>query len=262
VTDSDREIPLAGGNVSTVVRVGGTVRRVAGPHTPAVHAVLRHLEVAGFDAAPRALGYDRQGREVLSYVDGEVGHFPLGPEWTDDATLAAVARLLRRFHDAQAGFEPPADARWFFGAAPDAEVVCHHDAAPYNTVRRPDGTLALIDWDLAAPGSRLSDVAYAVWKWASLEAHATVDLGFPPGVDLGTRIRLFADAYGLSAAQRAGLLDAVRARMVAMIEGIERLAAEGRPAFVRLLREGHTEYPKQDLRQLARCRARWQEALA
>ena len=35
------EIPLGGGNVSGgVVRIGDTVRRPAGPWTPAVHALL------------------------------------------------------------------------------------------------------------------------------------------------------------------------------------------------------------------------------
>ena len=43
------EIPLAGGNMSAgVVRVGDTVRRPAGPWTPAVHALLTHLHEAGF----------------------------------------------------------------------------------------------------------------------------------------------------------------------------------------------------------------------
>src|SRR6266498_211042 len=54
---------LAGGNFNHVVRVGDTVRRVkTGAWTPAVHALLRHLERAGFDGAPRALGVDDRGR--------------------------------------------------------------------------------------------------------------------------------------------------------------------------------------------------------
>ena len=42
------EMPLWGGNVSTVVRAGNTVRRSSGLWTPAVHAWLRHLEKRGF----------------------------------------------------------------------------------------------------------------------------------------------------------------------------------------------------------------------
>ena len=78
---SEKEVSLAHGGVTPeVVRVGDTVRRTAGPHTPAVHALLRHLEAKGFRGAPRALGFDDRGREILSYVDGtpgsEVGWLP------------------------------------------------------------------------------------------------------------------------------------------------------------------------------------------
>ena len=66
------EIPLAGGNVTPVVRVGETVRRVPGPWSPAVHRLLDHLAARGVDGAPRFLGLDAQGREILSYITGEV----------------------------------------------------------------------------------------------------------------------------------------------------------------------------------------------
>ena len=56
------EIPLHGGNVSTVVRVGDTVRRNAGPWTPAVHALLHHLRVRrASPVRPHALGMDDAG---------------------------------------------------------------------------------------------------------------------------------------------------------------------------------------------------------
>jgi hypothetical protein len=63
-----------------VVRVGDTVRRPAGPWTPAVHALLDHLHQVGFEGAPRALGVDERGREILTFVPGVVAwpeHFHL-----------------------------------------------------------------------------------------------------------------------------------------------------------------------------------------
>ncbi|WP_416900672.1 ammonium transporter [Micromonospora echinospora] len=90
-----QEIPLHGGNVSTVVRVGDTVRRNAGPWTPAVHALLRHLEYVGFTGAPRAYGMDERNREVLSYLEGECGEYPLAPHWVTDEALVTVATMLR-----------------------------------------------------------------------------------------------------------------------------------------------------------------------
>src|SRR5438270_12220257 len=84
---TQQEIPLLGGNTSTVVRAGDTVRRNAGPWTPAVHALLRHLEYVGFTGAPRALGIDERGRAVLSFLDGACGEYPRGPHWVTDESL-------------------------------------------------------------------------------------------------------------------------------------------------------------------------------
>jgi hypothetical protein len=73
-------LALGGGWEAGPVRIGDTVRRRSGRWTPAVHALLRHLESVGFDAAPRVLGVDGQGREVLSYIEGQpvFTRFPRG----------------------------------------------------------------------------------------------------------------------------------------------------------------------------------------
>src|SRR4051794_23239511 len=55
------------------VRVGQTVRRTGNSWSPAVLDLLRHLDREGFAGAPRALGFDEQGREMLTYIEGEVG---------------------------------------------------------------------------------------------------------------------------------------------------------------------------------------------
>ena len=101
------ETLLEGGftNAGRVTRVGDTVRRPARPTTPATKALLDHLERAGFDGAPRFLGIDDRGREVLSYVPGEAAVEPV-PEWAfRDEALVSVAELLRRYHAAAASFD-------------------------------------------------------------------------------------------------------------------------------------------------------------
>src|SRR5882672_3718908 len=103
-----KEVPFIGGNLNDATRVGDTVRRRAGPWTPAVHALLRFLENAGFEA-PRARGMDDKGREILEYIDGDAhpGWPDPAPDWvTDDDHLAEGARLLRRYHDLVEGFMP------------------------------------------------------------------------------------------------------------------------------------------------------------
>src|SRR5262245_29790843 len=86
-----------------VVRIGDTVRRPVHPWSTTIHELLRYLEEIGFLYAPRLLGIDDDGREVLSYIDGESG----GEGWAkvvENEGLAAMARLLRDYHEAVRGF--------------------------------------------------------------------------------------------------------------------------------------------------------------
>ena len=116
-------IPLEGGRTTAgVVRIGDTVRRPTNSNSPFVHELLKHLEHAGFDAAPRFLGLDEEGREILSFHEGRVPP-ELQPDH-DDNVLRAAATLIRRYHDAVASSP----------LAGDAEVVCHNDLSPVNCV--------------------------------------------------------------------------------------------------------------------------------
>jgi hypothetical protein len=195
-----RETVLEGGDVNVVVRVGDTVRRPVGEWSPAVHALLRHFEAVGFDGAPRFLGIDEQGREILSFIEGEAAR---GPVPAGDDVLVALARLVRRAHEASSGFEPPQDAAWFAGG--DGPLICHRDLFPSNVILRDGLPAALIDWDLAGPGEPLDDVASAAYFWASLRTDAA-ERGLP--VDRRVeRVRLLCDAYGLSAEGRRRFVD-------------------------------------------------------
>lgn len=202
------EEPLTGGNVTSgIVRIGDTVRRPATPATPAVHALLRHLEDVGCRAAPRSLGVDERGRHVLEFIPGKV-MMPFEPA-DHGAASALVGRLLRELHDAAESFAPPAEAQWAVAIEPDRQdLVIHHDAAPWNLVAGPDRWV-FIDWDGAGPGSRLWDLAYA--------AHGFVPLA--PGVDphvAGGRLRALADGYRLDEAGRHGLASVLVERIWSM----------------------------------------------
>ncbi|MFN8500087.1 MAG: phosphotransferase [Anaerolineae bacterium] len=240
--DGDEKVPLADANTSVVVRVGDTVRRTTGFWTPAVHALLRYLETVGFEGAPRVLGFDARGREILTFIPGQTIPPSLAGYHSDDV-LAAVAVLLRRCHDATADFRPAPSAPWRSGVgAPGvAEVICHNDIAPWNTVVRDGAPVAFIDWDFAAPGRRIWDVAYALWRFAPLY----------PAENFGTlaerarRMTLFCDAYGL--ADRRGLLAVIEWRQAVHYSTLAAWAESGLPAFERLWREGHGEAMLRDL---------------
>ncbi|MBX6386352.1 MAG: aminoglycoside phosphotransferase family protein [Microbispora sp.] len=215
---SVREIPLAADVSEGVVRVGTTVRRPMRATSPSVHALLRHLEAAGFDRVPRFLGIDDQGRAILTYVEGVTPTHPLPAYAVSDEALIALARLLRRFHDAAASFTPPPGAVWEDGSAPEgpAELVGHCDVTPANVVfRAQPGTgllpYALIDFDLARPTTRLFDVVTTLRHWAPLADPLDRDPLQRP-LDAAARVRLFCDAYGLPARDRLRLVETARMR--------------------------------------------------
>jgi hypothetical protein len=241
---SEIEQPLRGGRLTDVVRVGDTVRRGAGEWTPAVQALLKHLEARGLRDVPRALGVDEQGREVLSFVSGETiaGRLPW-PEWTrTPETLSAAAVWLRGYHAAVADFSQPVDTRWrSTTATPQAgEIVCHNDWAPYNAVWVAAGPLAAIDWDTAGPGLAVEDVAFAAWNFVPLwdDAHCR-ETGWNSGFDRARRLASFLDAYGLDS--RRGFIERVVRRMQTSIDRIETGARDGDGAFVALVESGRLD---------------------
>ena len=193
------EVVLSGGFVNRVVRVGDTVRRPCGTWTPAVHALLRHLEVNDFGMAPRVLGVDEQGREVLTFIEGT----PIG--WTDwpsvmrsNDGVIQLARVLRRYHDAVRSFVPAPDASWRNPLAPTAgEVVRHGDFSPFNSIWSNGQLVGVIDWDFAQPGYAISDLAYLAWYAVPLAGERrTNEYGFHAGIDRAERLGVLCEAYG------------------------------------------------------------------
>jgi aminoglycoside phosphotransferase (APT) family kinase protein len=246
--DLDRrgEEPLIGDGVTPgIVRVGDTVRRPVRPFTATIQAYLAHLRAAGFHDAPAPMGVDDQGREVLSYVEGDVPRAPLPPETAGEEILIALARLIRRLHDAAADWEAPPDAVW--GGIPGAPVaalsgdgksliVSHRDYCPGNVVFRDGLPAALIDFDLARPTTRVTDLANALYYWAPLTDPTDRAPAFA-GLDIPARVAVFAEAYGMTTRQRQALMPAARA-MVARFHITMRAAAATDPVFGRFWAEG------------------------
>lgn len=211
------EVPLAEGDVTEgIVRVGGTVRRPVGPHSPLVHALLLYLESAGFAGAPRFLGIDRAGREVLSYIEGEVAGRPRPPWIGDETRLASVGRLVRGYDDAAASFTPPPGT--LTGARqsePDGippalayppELIGHVDITPENVVFRDGRAWALIDFDMARPATRAEEMSNAMTWWVPLSDPRDVD-PLLMDVDVPRRARILADAYGMSGTDRERVIE-------------------------------------------------------
>ncbi len=243
--------PLIGDGVTPgIVRIGNTVRRPARPFSATIQAYLAHLHATGFTGAPIPMGFDQDGREVLSYVPGEVPREPLPPETAADQVLIALAQLIRHLHEVWQSWTPPADAVW--GGLPGsaatpridypAELVSHRDYCPGNMVFREGRPVALIDFDLARPTTRVYDIANALYWWAPLwnpidRAPAFVHANIP------ARVALFANAYGITTRQRRDLVPLAE-QMIRRFHASVRAAADADPIFRRLWERSGNKMPR------------------
>jgi hypothetical protein len=176
---------------------------------------LQHLETVGFDGAPRYLGVDAAGREVLTFVDGEVAGRPY-PAWiADERRLASVGRLLRRYDDAAVSFVEPEDVTFVLPSDPpelppapahESELIGHLDVTPENVVFRDAAAYALIDFDLVRPAARVDELYNAMLYWAPLNDPRDVDPMLRE-LDAPRRCRILADAYGMSDRDRGRLVE-------------------------------------------------------
>jgi Phosphotransferase enzyme family len=239
---SEGELLTGDGVTQGIVRIGDTVRRPLRPFSLTVQAYLAHLRDAGFTGAPLPLGVDEQGREMLSFVPGDVPRNPLPPQTAGDDVLVALARLIRALHEASAGWAPPPGAVW--GGTPAnpgqiterTELVSHRDYYPGNVVFRGGLPVALIDFDLAMPTTRLYDIANALWYWAPLRDPRDRSPAFT-GADIPHRVAVFADAYGMTARHRAQLAP-FAVDMARRYHEDSRASAELDPVFRKLWEDG------------------------
>lgn len=212
-------------NAGRVVRAGAHVLRPSSPHSGSIHAFLRAVRHAGFDGAPLPVGVGEDGREHLEFIEGDVPLVPY-PGWSQsDTALASVARLLRRLHDAALGFDPRGSS-WNDVLADPAggSIVCHNDVEPSNVVFRGGVAVALLDFEFAAPGRPVYDLAQLARLWVPIEDDVDRDrIGWQPA-DRPARLRLVADAYGLDGDGRLELLRA-------MDDALDRVEVAARRGF-------------------------------
>ena len=253
----NQEIPLTGGNVNTgVVRVDNTVRRTVTAASPTIHRLLLHLEAKEFAGSPRFFGIDAKGREVLTFFEGETG-IPV-ENWQSDAPLVAAAQMLRQYHDATIDFERRGADIWLI-EYPDPErheVICHNDFAPYNFVYGDGIPYAAIDYDLAGPGPRLKDIAYALYWMVPLSFNSDDQVGFAEADVLNgsLRCRLFCDTYGIPV--EAELFEMVAEVLDLMGDEEQMVQMLGDAAASKLKHEGHLDHWQREAAAYQRNRLR------
>jgi Ser/Thr protein kinase RdoA (MazF antagonist) len=199
-------VVLTGGNSTKhVIRVGETVRRARGHRAGDVADLLRYLESVGFAYAPRFLGVDEQGRDILTFIRGETTDHP---SQRAAGAYRQGGRMLRELHTVTAGHP-----RLSVGN----ECIVHGDPGPFNTIFQRGWPVAFIDWDSSGPGQRLDDVAYMAWTWC-IQSQGNV-----PIADQARHLRDLRDGYGDVPAEE--LIEAIvrRQTLIATKESANRL---------------------------------------
>ena len=192
---------LVGGTINRPVRIGDTVRRPSGPWSENVRHLLTHLQDVGFGYAPKFLGFDEEGREILSYVPGRALMRPWPSAFREVQALRDVARVVRLYHDAVADYRPQEGRPWFNGRTEPlpGEIIIHGDLGPWNIIIDDSGKVTgIIDWDFAQPGHATSDIAYLAFYLTMLrDDEAAASAGFTSPPDRRARLEALATAYGI-----------------------------------------------------------------
>ncbi|MFC0678620.1 phosphotransferase [Lysobacter korlensis] len=222
------------------------MRRSTGFWTPAVHDLLAHLERVGFDRAPRALGYDERGREVLSFLPGDTATDQPWPEWTrSEAAMLDAVDWLREYHSVVAGYVPPASARWRFGEVwRPGLIVAHNDAGPHNAAWGDGRIRGFFDWDFAGPAEPVWDLAYLAFAWVPLY-DSELDAERP------RRLRMLLDRYGYHG-DVVEFRDLVARRVRYTAAAVERLGRAGDPGMAVQYRQGNSRLLEQSAAAIAR----------
>jgi Phosphotransferase enzyme family len=229
-----------------VLRIGETVRHPREAWTESVHALLEYLRANGFDQAPAPMGMSGEHEEI-SFIEGDSGDEACRLVATDEA-VAAVAQLLRRYHDTVAAWQPEIPPVWYdgqVGTGTGDQLVCHGDVGPWNLVWRDGRLVGLIDWEYATVGTRRTDIAYALHYLAPFRDRTYWEgiLGLRRRPRRRHRMAVFAEAYGIAVDD--DLIDEVIDSQQAGVQMMITLAERGRLRQRQLIEAGELERERQ-----------------
>ncbi|KKI91378.1 aminoglycoside phosphotransferase [Bacillus sp. SA1-12] len=259
----ENEEILTGGNVSNVYRSGDTVRRELKPDSVKTHKLLQHLESKGFDYAPKFLGIDEKDREILSFIEGEAGNYPLKKYMWSNDVLKEIAKMLRLYHDAVSDFPLLNEWKPMDNTPYKIEVVCHNDFAIYNIIFNHEKPVGIIDFDVAAPGPRIWDIAYTLYTCIPLSRLYHTETGEAVYYDtlkdadrIKQRVKLFFESYGIEGMEN-GFLEMVLLRVEGLCKYMIKKASEGDAAFQKMVDEGHLEHYQKELQFIRKHGKEW-----
>jgi hypothetical protein len=234
----DQNLPGGVANAGQVTRRGDVVLRPSNAHSRSIHSFLTALRATGFEGASLPVGIQDDGQERLVFIEGDVP-IPPFPDWgQSDSSLVSVAVLMRDFHRGSAKVATHLSSWSDELADPSGgPIVCHNDVCLENVVFRDGLAVGLLDFDFAAPGRPVYDLAQFARMCVLIDDDLSAErLGWnvPNRPD---RLRLFADTYGLNKGERGELLGHLDRSMKHGGAFVQRRAAAGDPNFLHMLDE-------------------------
>lgn len=208
--------------------------------TPYVHGFLGFLHRHEFSKVPYPYGINENGQEMVSFVEGEVFNEELPQEVRSDEVLISFAQLIRNFHDLGAEYikRLNGNENWMLPVQTEVETMCHGDLAPYNTVLKGKEVVGLIDFDTLHPGSRLWDIAYALYRWIPLMSDENPE-NFGSRLDKLRRTELFFSTYGMTEIVNKEVFELVIRRLEYLVSFMKQEADKGDPVIKQHIDDGH-----------------------
>lgn len=228
---------LAGGRVDKIFKQADTVVRPANQWTKDVHEFLRYMKSQGSQIVPTPIKLT-DSEEIVSYMEGEVYNEPLPSVFFTEELLISAAKLLRDFHTVGADYisRLTGEESWMLSSNERVEVMCHGDFAPYNVTVTAGSANGLFDFDTLHPGSRMEDIAYAVYRWVPF--YPEQQMSEEVMLD---RLRLFIDTYSLTDSERKQLPEAMITRLEQLTDFMRSEAEKGNLDFKRNIKDGHLD---------------------
>jgi hypothetical protein len=114
--------------MDNVIRIGNSIHPKTGAWAKQVHKFLRYLHHQGFHFVLEPFGFDKEGREILSFIEGVTFDYPLPEKARSISVLLSAARLLRAYHDVSVNFLNlnTNSHNWMFPSRDPQEVICHN----------------------------------------------------------------------------------------------------------------------------------------
>jgi len=233
---------------SSIERSDDEVIRPTGPWSLSVHKYLDFLDQQAFQHVPIPLGIDGDGREHLSYVDGQVYSSMEIPESRSDEMLVSLAHFLKAFHDLGRDYlcKLSTSDLWMLPMRQPVETMCHGDLGPYNVVTQGNTVKGLIDFDTLHPGPIMWDLAYALYRWVPL-MHKGNPEDFGDRDNKLRRIKLFMTAYGKADQPLETIYTWVLQRIEYLMIYMENEGAKGNEAVALAIERGDLNLYKRDL---------------